>query len=396
MFKIFYTTQMSSNARQLQARFTKMRSKSGCFSKTMAAVMAVMLMSAMLCATIAFAAIDGLEIKNGTLIIDGKSRGVDIIHIENELATHTDSFYVPLRDTFESLGYTIHYNVDKGKYQGTEFSLWDDFPTYSNVNNSTDYNEWLSSLVKTEVDAYIYGATYRFNHQMPIIEMVSPIGKTEYCQIGSKFYSSSSSQANAPILIDGKAYISIRAVAETIGGNGNVKWNDGAHDTYYEGAVEFDEESMTLSIETDWTKPAALSDMEARRLYADYDDMLRACYETIDSFFTAFEKGDGAAACAYGTREFLERQFNNNMLFYQSSAKRGSVYSIGMYTDGNMYVYAQIIDDYAKRNVMFRMAQQDGRYLIDDAETVHVVLHDEPDEMPYYDDETDVMLWHAE
>lgn len=383
MFRIFYTTQMSSNARQLQARFTKMRSKSGRVSKIMAAVMAIMLMSAMFCATIAFAAIDGLEIKNGTLTINGKSRGIDIVYIENEMATHTDSFYVPLRDTFESLGYTIHYNVDKKKYQEHEngahiFYRWEDFPYYNNIYNTTNYNEWLKSLVKTEADAYIYGATFGFNYQFPIIEMVSPAGKTEFCQIGSKLYSSSSSQSNPPILIDGKSYIPIRTVAETIGGNGDVKWNESTKDTYYEGMVEFDEDTMTLSINTDWTKPVALSDTEARWLYVDYDDMLRACYETIDSFFTAFEKGDGAAACAYGTREFLERQFNNNMLFYQSSAKRGSVYSIRMYTDGNLYVYAQIIDDYAKRNVMFRMAEQpDGRYLIDDAESVETIPNEE-------------------
>ena len=63
MFKIFYTTQMSSNARQLQTRFTKMHSKSGRFSKLMATVMAVAIIMIMATATVVMAAVgaDGLE-----------------------------------------------------------------------------------------------------------------------------------------------------------------------------------------------------------------------------------------------------------------------------------------------------------------------------------------------
>ena len=58
MFKIFYTTQMSSNARQLQARFTKMRSKSGRLSKLMAAFILIMIVAILTCATIVIAAVD--------------------------------------------------------------------------------------------------------------------------------------------------------------------------------------------------------------------------------------------------------------------------------------------------------------------------------------------------
>ena len=58
MFKNFYTTQMSGRHKQLQTRFVKMRSKSGRFSKIMAAVMTMVLILAMTCATIVMAAID--------------------------------------------------------------------------------------------------------------------------------------------------------------------------------------------------------------------------------------------------------------------------------------------------------------------------------------------------
>lgn len=63
MFKIFYTTQMSSSARQLQARFTKMRSKSGRMSKIIALIMAVAIIMVMATATVVMAAVgtDGLE-----------------------------------------------------------------------------------------------------------------------------------------------------------------------------------------------------------------------------------------------------------------------------------------------------------------------------------------------
>ncbi|MCH5211356.1 MAG: hypothetical protein J1F01_10395 [Oscillospiraceae bacterium] len=224
--------------------------------------------------------------------------------------------------------------------------------------------------------------------------MVTPTGITEYCQIGSNHYSNGNA-FTSPVLIDGKAYIPIRVIAGMIGGNTNVKWNDGAHDTYYEGAVEFDEESMTLSIETDWTKPVALSDMEARQMYADYDYMMRACYATVSSFFEVFGEGNGEAARAYCTQEFLERQFNNNKLFYQPSAVLFSAYSISMYTDGNMYARAQIGDDYAKRDVMLRMAQQpDGTYLIDDAESLGTVLKETPPD--YIDDSGSVVLSYTE
>ncbi len=63
MFKNYYTTRMSDSGKQLQMRFIKMRSKSGKFSKIMAAFMAVTLILTAACATMVMAAVgsDGLE-----------------------------------------------------------------------------------------------------------------------------------------------------------------------------------------------------------------------------------------------------------------------------------------------------------------------------------------------
>ena len=63
MFKIFYTTHMSVSARQLQARFIKMRTKRGRSSRTLAAVVTAALVFVMATATVVMAAVgsDGLE-----------------------------------------------------------------------------------------------------------------------------------------------------------------------------------------------------------------------------------------------------------------------------------------------------------------------------------------------
>lgn len=260
MFKGFYTTQMSASHKQLQTRFVKMRSGSGRFSKLMAAVMSVILIFVMSCVTIVMAAVDN---KPKNFYVNGKDYDISPILIENSFATHNDCFYVPLRDTFEALGYKVYYDVDKVKYihlMGNEiFPEYDNDPiviqydTYTNeridIDMSTYYN-WKRGLVTNQTDRYIYGATGRLNYQMPIIEMEKD-GNVEYCQIGAQETSSGLGYALAPVLIEGKAYIPLRAVANLVGdinGEECVKWDDNAHDTYFTGALTFDESSMTIHI----------------------------------------------------------------------------------------------------------------------------------------------------
>lgn len=260
MFKGFYTTQMSASHKLLQTRFVKMRSGSGRFSKLMAAVMSVVLIFVMSCVTIVMAAVDN-EPEN--FYINGKGYSISPVLIQNSFATHTDCYYVPLRDTFEALGYKVYYDVDKSKYNdlmGDEsFPVYDSNPIIIrydiqtneriDIDMSTYYN-WISSLVTNQVDTYIYGATGRLNYQMPIIEMEKD-GNVEYCQIGAQETSSGLGYALAPVLIEGKAYIPLRAVANLVGdinGEECVKWDDNAHDTYFTGALTFDESSMTIHI----------------------------------------------------------------------------------------------------------------------------------------------------
>ena len=256
MLENLYTTKMSANKKTLQNRFTKIRSKSGRISKIMAVVMSCAVALTMLGATIVMAAV-GNEEKN--FFIDGKGYAIEPILIENGLATHTDNYFVPLRKTFEALGYKVSYDVDKAKYQELmdkryTFPVYDakvhieftDDDGYTFVSAENSF-AWQKPLVTNNVDYYIYGATGGMNEQLPIIEMTKD-GKTEYCQIGSREYSTGS--AIAPVLINDAAYIPLRIVATIVGGDDNVQWDDAKHDTYFEGALTFDESSKTITINT--------------------------------------------------------------------------------------------------------------------------------------------------
>lgn len=254
MFENIYTTKMSASRKTLQARFQKIRSKKPRFSRLTALVLSAALAIACLTATCVLAAV-GNEEKN--FFVDGKGYAIKLILVENVLATHTDNYYVPLRATFEALGYTVAYDVDKAKYQRLmdrhyTFPAYDALVYYEMKDDAgetyiNDFNSfaWRKNFVTNSADYYIYGATNRMNKQMPIIEMTKG-NKTEYCQIGSCEYSVG--YTIAPVLIDGVAYVPLRFVATAVGGMDNVKWDDAKHDTYFEGALTFDEQTKTVTV----------------------------------------------------------------------------------------------------------------------------------------------------
>ena len=104
---------MSANKKTLQNRFTKIRRGSGRISKIMAAVMSCVIAVTMLGGAVVMAAMDGWELNNGIIIVNGEKQTIDIKHIENSRYLNTDSYYVPLRKVFEILGCNVHYNVPK-------------------------------------------------------------------------------------------------------------------------------------------------------------------------------------------------------------------------------------------------------------------------------------------
>lgn len=253
MLENLYTTKMSMNKKKLQSRFSKIRSHSGKLSKIAAMAMTLMVLMTFACASVVVASVVNEE-KN--FFINGKGYAITPILIENKLEVHTDSYYVPLRDTFEALGYEIFYDVDKTKYE--EFMDEFTFPQYDAESYISETNYelgiqifhepqyYMKDYVKTDVDRYIYGATHLFNRQMPIIEMVKG-DEIWACQIGSTRYNKYI-PAGAVVLIDSKAYIPLRAIAHILGGQDNVKWNDEKRDTYFEGVLNFDETENTVII----------------------------------------------------------------------------------------------------------------------------------------------------
>jgi len=100
MLENIYTTKMSANKKQLQNRFSKIRSTSGRVSKMMSLIMALFVAATMLCATVVMADLNNEESKEPiTLYSNGK-----IITLENKPFVQGNMTYFPLRETFEKLG----------------------------------------------------------------------------------------------------------------------------------------------------------------------------------------------------------------------------------------------------------------------------------------------------
>lgn len=243
MFKHFYTTSTSTTAKQLERRFVRLAAGQKHLPRFMSAVTAAAVITAAAGATICAAAIDN-EPEN--FFVNGKGYSIQPVLLENTLASHTDAYYVPLRDTFEALGYEVRYDADKTPYEA--FIGDETFPTYEMPYDEDEqfYRDWLRSMVTNDAERYIYGATGRLNENMPLIEMVK--GSTvEFCQIGSSRYSNNW-WGGATILLDNTAYIPLRIVAYMVGGQDNVKWSEERETTYYEGALTFDEATMTINV----------------------------------------------------------------------------------------------------------------------------------------------------
>ncbi len=240
MLEKLYTTKMSSSAKTLQKRFSKIRSSQGRISRIAAAVSAVTLTCTAICATVVMAAVDGLDLPDGELIINGRSYAVDIIKVPTNQTTDTDSYYIPLREVYEKLGYTVIYDVDKSKYAD---QIKYDFPYYEDQEHGPT---WLKSHVTNETDNYIYGQTGSYNRQFPLIEVIAPNGETEVYQVGSG--GGAGFNFSCPVMVNDTVYVPIRKLAYIVGGIDNLKWDDAAHDTYYEGAVTFDKEALVITI----------------------------------------------------------------------------------------------------------------------------------------------------
>ena len=210
-------------------------------------------------ASIFICGVSAAEINYGNVIsINGTVQEVTPIHLNNERYLNTDSWYVPLRNVFETLGCEVNYDVGYDKIGLNR--IIQSFPKY----------EWREKLVIDNITSQLYGATIAFNDNMPVIEVKSQEGHSMFCQIGSEAYLPFSS-GPPPIILNDKTYVSIALVDRFLAQNTDnpdinvsVYWDSQAHDTHYEGKVTWNDETNSLYIDT-----------AASPVKANYDDALK-------------------------------------------------------------------------------------------------------------------------
>lgn len=123
MFENIYTTKMSSNKKQLQNRFAKIRQKSSRASRLAAIAAFVVIAIALLCATVVMAALNNEEATEPiALYSNGKA-----IALENKPFLQDNTAYFPLREVLLKLGVF--------EIEGNEL-LWDNGTIYITVAES--------------------------------------------------------------------------------------------------------------------------------------------------------------------------------------------------------------------------------------------------------------------
>ena len=139
MLENIYTTKMSANKKQLQNRFTKIRSSSGRISKMMSFIMAIFVAVTFVCATVVMAALNSDEETKEPITLYSKG---EIITLESKPFIQDNMTYFPLRETFEKLGVF--------EIPGTEL-LWDNGTMHITVRESAE-KEFVSYTIKIGSD----------------------------------------------------------------------------------------------------------------------------------------------------------------------------------------------------------------------------------------------------
>ncbi len=181
MLENIYTTKMSANKKQLQNRFTKIRSKTGRISKMMSFVMAIFVAVTFVCATVVMAALNSEgETKEPITLY---SRG-EIITLENKPFIQDNMTYFPLRETFEKLGV---FNI-----KGNEL-VWDN-GTISISVTENEKKEPVSYIIKINSDTI--DISHNKNTRLSILNEAKPI-------VGLKL----TMPEETPLLIGDKTYV---------------------------------------------------------------------------------------------------------------------------------------------------------------------------------------------
>ena len=159
MLENIYTTKMSANKKQLQNRFTKIRSSSGRISKMMSFVMAIFVATTFVFATVVMAALNSEETKEPITLY---SRG-EIITLENKPFIQDNMTYFPLRETFEKLGV---FDIE-----GNEL-VWDNGTIYISVTEN-EQREPVSYIIKINSDTI--DISHNKNTRLSILNDAKPV-----------------------------------------------------------------------------------------------------------------------------------------------------------------------------------------------------------------------------
>ena len=179
MLENIYTTKMSANKKQLQNRFTKIRSSSGRISKMMSFIMAIFVAVTMLCATVVMAALNSEEETKEPITLYSRD---EIITLENKPFIQDNMTYFPLRETFEKLGV---FDIE-----GNEI-VWDNGTIHIRVAENTD-NEPVSYTIKIGSDmmdiknANIRGVTDE--SAKPLMKVKLQLSEEKPILVGDKTY----------------------------------------------------------------------------------------------------------------------------------------------------------------------------------------------------------------
>ena len=181
MLENIYTTKMSANKKQLQNRFTKIRSSSGRISKIMSFVMAIFVAVTFVCSTVVMAALNNEEETKEPITLYSKG---EIITLENKPFIQDNMTYFPLRETFEKLGV---FDIE-----GNEL-IWDNGTIYISVTEN-EQREPVSYIIKINSDTI--DISHNKNTRLSILNDAKPV-------MGLKLTMSE----ETPLLIGDKTYV---------------------------------------------------------------------------------------------------------------------------------------------------------------------------------------------
>ena len=326
MLERLYTTKMSANKKQIQNRFTKIRSANSKISKMMSLVMAIFVAVTMLCATVVLASVVNeapeqfkIEVKHGD----------KILQLDNKPFVYEGTVYLPLRELFEKIGFMENEN---------SFIQWDNGKIYMCLTENVEKPDYVEYGSDIKYLSYYYG-----------IE----IGKAEYKlnppEIVQKKYDFDSSKKtnHAPILKDGVTYIPFEFVEYLV--NRTMQTSDvtcSAWDLAYNDNTERKADYINDSIGIDYANYYGEFQYEVKgfNLVTSSELNNKDATSVLHTFLKALHKADYNAMTTLCTDTCINKHYK-----FLDTPEVASVYGIHKASTKSIgYGYTNKENDYSK------------------------------------------------